>query len=700
VFISAPCSETCIKGHRSTACKHTDRPLFEIKKKGRPVTQCEHCRELRKTKQVHVKCICELKDDSPRGLFSGAVKQGVSDHTCMLTHQLAHSRLLSLGNNKGLEGAAFPSGLPEALEASVALQPLSEGGSSDSDHSGMPSNVVTSLVFYSVDRNTGEQYGCTCKHGGDCHCCTPRKSLPRIRSKTVSDPQQMGADPVGLNTTISTTISTTEPKRKHVLPSTPTSSRNTSHVLARLAELRPVLPKPPHSDRSAVGPMHDPASRTAHGHAGRSHTHENKFFSPYGRAYDYNHAPEHVYDEDQRQSQIILHQDEPVKQSTSVTPVNEQSFRDQLQALEAAATTTWIPTSGSRSESGATAAFPSACGCGDNCRCPGCTEHDGSGVTPSPSAFSTCVNPGACAMCLDCTILSLPSSLPPDTALSIYDPYQTQSIDEWLRQVSALPSSILTLSNTSGSPASAMSQGHPYTLPLWNTFEISEPTTVPERLLVGTTCGVECICPPGLCKCKDHDHDHDYEPGSGGRNSGDALTFATSGERASCFPVRQEQKRVFCADAGMSGFEDTLLNAPGYYSGRTAHIDTLGYLTVPETPRSRSSSTSSQSSHYSTSRVSINSSGSTEHSPAIPIGRVQGPMKYTHRKVQSSHDLSIHSDANAAKSCYSSSSISLPPSAGWNENAVTDAGSNPDSEMSLDDRYSQCDPSLDGMQLQ
>ncbi|KAI0795581.1 copper fist DNA binding domain-containing protein [Abortiporus biennis] len=55
--------ETCIKGHRSSSCKHTDRPLFEIKKKGRPVTQCDHCRELRKTKQVHVKCVCETKDD-------------------------------------------------------------------------------------------------------------------------------------------------------------------------------------------------------------------------------------------------------------------------------------------------------------------------------------------------------------------------------------------------------------------------------------------------------------------------------------------------------------------------------------------------------------------------------------------------------------------------------------------------------------
>lgn len=65
--------ETCIKGHRSSACKHTDRPLFEIKRKGRPVTQCEHCRELRKTKQVHVKCICESREDDA-GEASGSRK--------------------------------------------------------------------------------------------------------------------------------------------------------------------------------------------------------------------------------------------------------------------------------------------------------------------------------------------------------------------------------------------------------------------------------------------------------------------------------------------------------------------------------------------------------------------------------------------------------------------------------------------------
>ncbi|KAJ7301895.1 transcription factor [Mycena albidolilacea] len=96
--------ETCIKGHRSSACRHTDRPLFEIKKKGRPVTQCEHCRELRKTKQVHVKCICEAKEPSPS---IAPKKKGTS---ALPAH------------------AAFPHGVPDAGSATT----------SDSDHGGMP----------------------------------------------------------------------------------------------------------------------------------------------------------------------------------------------------------------------------------------------------------------------------------------------------------------------------------------------------------------------------------------------------------------------------------------------------------------------------------------------------------------------------------------------------------------------------------
>ncbi|KAI3621832.1 ace1 transcription factor [Moniliophthora roreri] len=54
--------ESCIKGHRSSACAHTDRPLFEIKKKGRPISQCEKCRSLRQSRKMHSKCNCADKD--------------------------------------------------------------------------------------------------------------------------------------------------------------------------------------------------------------------------------------------------------------------------------------------------------------------------------------------------------------------------------------------------------------------------------------------------------------------------------------------------------------------------------------------------------------------------------------------------------------------------------------------------------------
>ncbi|KAI9275748.1 hypothetical protein BDA99DRAFT_431037, partial [Phascolomyces articulosus] len=46
------------KGHRASHCKHKERPLIEIKKKGRPATQCKRCRELRTKRQLHVKCDC------------------------------------------------------------------------------------------------------------------------------------------------------------------------------------------------------------------------------------------------------------------------------------------------------------------------------------------------------------------------------------------------------------------------------------------------------------------------------------------------------------------------------------------------------------------------------------------------------------------------------------------------------------------
>jgi hypothetical protein len=47
-----------VRGHRVSNCQHSDRPLQHINKKGRPVSQCTHCRTLRKSRSAHVRCDC------------------------------------------------------------------------------------------------------------------------------------------------------------------------------------------------------------------------------------------------------------------------------------------------------------------------------------------------------------------------------------------------------------------------------------------------------------------------------------------------------------------------------------------------------------------------------------------------------------------------------------------------------------------
>ncbi|KAG8724608.1 hypothetical protein FRC09_016578 [Ceratobasidium sp. 395] len=122
--------ETCIKGHRSSSCQHTERALFEIKKKGRPVTQCDHCRELRKTKQVHVRCSCDSKPDQmPAAPKAPGAKKG--------------SRLPA--------EAAYPHGLSPGVTG-VATSPAPAKHAAET---------------------------CACGEGETCHCCVPRKAAPK-----------------------------------------------------------------------------------------------------------------------------------------------------------------------------------------------------------------------------------------------------------------------------------------------------------------------------------------------------------------------------------------------------------------------------------------------------------------------------------------------------------------------------------------
>ena len=115
------CSESCIKGHRSSACHHTDRPLFGIKKKGRPVSQCPKCRELRQSKKLHSKCTCDHKDDAP-------LMQPLSSSSCSKRAFPCHPRLHLLTRFIARFipiVPALPNGLKDVITASssTALPP-------------------------------------------------------------------------------------------------------------------------------------------------------------------------------------------------------------------------------------------------------------------------------------------------------------------------------------------------------------------------------------------------------------------------------------------------------------------------------------------------------------------------------------------------------------------------------------------------
>ncbi|KAJ5495821.1 hypothetical protein N7539_000937 [Penicillium diatomitis] len=81
--------EACVRGHRVSSCHHSDRPLTHINKKGRPVSQCTHCRGLRKSRTTHVKCECgdkKKKNDSSDSPSDKRDPKQDSLHRCGCIH--------------------------------------------------------------------------------------------------------------------------------------------------------------------------------------------------------------------------------------------------------------------------------------------------------------------------------------------------------------------------------------------------------------------------------------------------------------------------------------------------------------------------------------------------------------------------------------------------------------------------------------
>jgi hypothetical protein len=136
--------QSCLKGHRVSGCTHTgkpvyitnggpvliaipDRELFFVPKKGRPVTQCPHCRAERKKRSSHVKCDCGEK----------------SHHKEKCVHL------------REAEAKA-------AAEAGLAMPPSSASGE----------NHSPDLYPVAEESPSSDEHHCCCPHGGKCICST------------------------------------------------------------------------------------------------------------------------------------------------------------------------------------------------------------------------------------------------------------------------------------------------------------------------------------------------------------------------------------------------------------------------------------------------------------------------------------------------------------------------------------------------
>ncbi|GAA5891558.1 hypothetical protein JCM8208_007323 [Rhodotorula glutinis] len=99
--------EPCIRGHRQATCAHTDRPLREIARRGRPVTACAACREMRKTNNAHRTCHHD-KTESSEPLLK-TLPNGISDlHTVSLVRRPSSTR------SRSSVSSAAPSPAPGA----------------------------------------------------------------------------------------------------------------------------------------------------------------------------------------------------------------------------------------------------------------------------------------------------------------------------------------------------------------------------------------------------------------------------------------------------------------------------------------------------------------------------------------------------------------------------------------------------------
>ncbi|TIB14597.1 hypothetical protein E3P92_01440 [Wallemia ichthyophaga] len=149
---------TCIKGHRSSSCAHDDRPLFEVKRKGRPPAQCTKCKDQRKDGNSSSKCVCQDRQEpAPKSNCNGNGKDGPPP------------RKLKKGERAPLPPQAhYPNGLKDAYSSLLPPQAQKEGE---------PSMI-------SLERLMNP---CRCKVGGRCNCSEKKRAFVTNMLPSIAD---------------------------------------------------------------------------------------------------------------------------------------------------------------------------------------------------------------------------------------------------------------------------------------------------------------------------------------------------------------------------------------------------------------------------------------------------------------------------------------------------------------------------------
>lgn len=130
----------CLQSPWLTCCCCSERELLFVPKKGRPITQCHHCRSERKKKSAHHKCEC-----------------GEKPHP----KEKCKEKCIHLREAEAAAAAAAGTSTTPPINSTVA----------DSIEAYAPASELYQLP----EDSSADEHHCCCPHGGKCTCSTARK---------------------------------------------------------------------------------------------------------------------------------------------------------------------------------------------------------------------------------------------------------------------------------------------------------------------------------------------------------------------------------------------------------------------------------------------------------------------------------------------------------------------------------------------